>query len=112
MVELVSERTDRVFHALSDGTRRQLLAHLARRPATVGELAEPFEMSLAAVSKHIKVLERAGLVRQTKQGRTRICELQVDALSTVTDLVAYYQRFWTRRLESLDRVLKAKRTTR
>lgn len=109
VVDLSSERADLVFYALSDATRREVLGRLARGSATVGELAEPFEMSLAAVSKHIKVLERSGLVRQTKQGRTRVCELRPSALATATEIIAYYQRFWARRLDALDSHLAAKR---
>ena len=102
MVVLCGEQTDRVFQALSDATRRQIVASLCQGNATVSELAAPFNMSLAGVSKHIKVLERAQLVRIEKQGRRHICHLNPKALRTASDLFAYYERFWTQRLDALE----------
>ena len=81
MVELPPERLDAVFHALADPTRRGMLRTLAAEPRSVGELAAPYAMSLAAASKHIKALERAGLVRRRIKGRTHLCALDPDRLA-------------------------------
>ena len=82
MVEYQALQINSVFHALGDATRRRMLSALARRERTVSELAEPFAMSLAAVSKHIKVLEHAGLIRREVRGRRRLCRLEGQAVST------------------------------
>ena len=97
------EQLDRVFHALADQTRRQLLAALAEQPGTVSELAEPFDMSLPAVSKHIKVLERAGLVVRTVDGRVHRCSLGAGPLQHVAAWLDPYRQFWTDTLDSLAR---------
>jgi DNA-binding transcriptional ArsR family regulator len=91
-----------VFRALGDPTRRQMLQCLADGERTVSELASPFHMSLAAASKHVKVLERAGLVRRTIRGRTHHCELDASRLADAQRWLALYQRFWTERLDALD----------
>jgi DNA-binding transcriptional ArsR family regulator len=96
---------DLVFGALSDPTRRAMLRRLAAGERTVGELAEPFRMSLPAASKHLKVLERAGLVRRTVEGRTHRVRLNARRLSDAQRWLAYYQRFWTDRLDALDALL-------
>ena len=90
-----------MFHALSSGPRRVMLASLASGERTVGDLAEPFEMSLAAVSKHLKVLEGAGLVSRRVEGRTTVCALTAEPLAEVREWVTFYERFWD---ESLDRL--------
>ena len=82
MVELSSARLDRVFHALSDATRRDMLRRLAGGEHTVSELAEPFHMSLAAASKHIRTLEEAGLIQRTVEGRTHRCRIEASARSS------------------------------
>ena len=92
---------DRVFHALADRTRRKLLAHLMLRPGTVSELAAPFEMSLPAVSKHIKVLESAGLVTRTVDGRLHRCSLHAGPLQHVAAWLDPYRVFWTDTLDAL-----------
>jgi DNA-binding transcriptional ArsR family regulator len=92
--------------ALADPTRRGILARLATGDATVTELAAPFDMSLAAVSKHIKVLESAGLVSRSRDAQWRPCHLEAEPLSAVAEWVGGYQRFWTRNLDSLDAYLK------
>lgn len=97
---------DRVFRALSDPTRRQMLRSLAGRERTIGELAEPFRMSLAAASKHVKSLERAGLVRRTVQGRTHYCRLDPRPLAGIHEWLAFYERFWSGRLDALEAVLR------
>ena len=107
MVEYNEARLDAVFHALGDPTRRHMLRALAREgECTVGQLAEPFRMSLAAGSKHIKSLEAAGLVRREVRGRTHICRLEAGPLKAATDWLAHYERFWTQRLDHLERLLR------
>ena len=97
------DRLDAVFHALGDRTRRALLTRLAKRPAMVTELAKPFDMSLPAVSKHIRVLESAGLVRRAVDGRMHQCSLNSEPLTAVEDWLRHYRRFWQGKLESLAR---------
>lgn len=106
MVELSAYQVDTVFHALSDTTRRHMLRELALGERTVGQLAEPHAMSLAAASKHIKVLEGAGLVRREIQGRTHLCRLDPGPLATAHQWLSFYERFWTGRLDTLERLLK------
>ena len=101
MVELDSPRLDSVFHALGDPTRRTMLRELTEGERTVGKLAEPFDMSLAAASKHIKVLENAGLVRREVRGRTHWCSLEPEPLTAAAELLTEYQRFWSRSLDRL-----------
>src|ERR1700730_805 len=94
------------FSALADPTRRAILARLASGEATVGELAEPFEMSLPAVSKHLKVLERAGLIRRGREAQWRACRLQPEPLQDAADWIEEYRRFWEESLDRLDQYLK------
>lgn len=102
---MVKGRLDAAFGALADPTRRQILAELAHGPRTVGELAAPLPMSLVAASKHIAVLERAGLVSRTRSGRTQVCRLQPGALRAASEWLDAYRRFWTARLDSLESYL-------
>jgi DNA-binding transcriptional ArsR family regulator len=106
MVELSSPGLDAVFHALGDATRRRMLRALAEGERTVGQLAEPFEMSLAAASKHVKVLEAAGLLRREVRGRTHVCRLEPAPLASADAWLAHYERFWTSHLDVLDRLLR------
>src|SRR4051812_32911350 len=106
MVELNTRRLDSVFHALGDATRRQMLRDLAAGERTVGELAEPFAISLAAASKHIKALESAGLIRREVRGRTHLCRLDPGPLATAHRWLGIYERFWTDRLDVLERLLR------
>lgn len=106
MVELESRRLDTVFQALADPTRRGMLAHLAIGEKTVGELAEPFAMSFAGASKHIKVLEAAGLIRREVRGRTHICHLEPGPLASADQWLRHYERFWTGRLDALEQLLR------
>jgi DNA-binding transcriptional ArsR family regulator len=106
MVESRAHRLDAVFHALGDATRRQMLRELARGERTVTELAEPFAMSLAAASKHIKSLENAGLIRREVRGRTHVCRLAPGPLASAHEWLGFYERFWTDRLDALDRLLR------
>jgi DNA-binding transcriptional ArsR family regulator len=105
MVEQFPEHLDSVFHALADPTRRAMLRSLALGEHTVSELAEPFHMSLAAASKHVKTLERAGLVRRTVQGRTHHCRLDPAPLAAARDWLRFYERFWNERLDALQALL-------
>lgn len=105
MVEQSSSALDEVFHALSDPTRRAIVQLLAERPHTVGELVPPFDMSLAAVSKHIKSLERSGLIDREIQGRNHICRLNAAGMSEAYRWLGGYERFWSERLDALEQVL-------
>jgi DNA-binding transcriptional ArsR family regulator len=106
MVELQTRPLDTVFHALGDATRRQMLRDLAGGERTVTQLAEPFEMSLAAASKHIKVLENAGLIRREVRGRTHLCRLEPGPLASAQEWLGFYERFWTQRLDILEGLLR------
>jgi len=97
---------DAVFHALADGTRRAMLERLSQGPQSVGELAQPFDMSLAAASKHIQVLERAGLVHRQIEGRSHKCSLQAAPMHAGAEWLRHYERFWNQRLDALERLLK------
>jgi DNA-binding transcriptional ArsR family regulator len=92
---------DAVFHALADGTRRRIVAGLARGPASVGELAAPFAISLPAVSKHLDVLERAGLIRREREGRFLRCYLSSEPLDEASAFIDHYRSFWQGSLEQL-----------
>jgi DNA-binding transcriptional ArsR family regulator len=107
MVELDTPQLDSIFHALGDATRRRMLRELAGGgERTVGQLAEPFTISLAAASKHIKALENAGLVRREVRGRTHLCRLEPGPLASAHLWLSFYERFWTDRLDLLDRLLR------
>ena len=95
------EQLDRVFRALGDRTRRQLLATLAQGSAKVTELARPFDMSLPAVGKHLRVLENAGLVRRTINGRVHQCSLEASPLKSAEEWLACYEQFWNETLSSM-----------
>ena len=96
---------DRVFHALSDPSRRAMVERLSRGPASVSQLAEPFAMSLAAVAQHLKVLELSGVVRTTKVGRVRTCELDHRVLAMAEDWIEKRRALWERRMDRLGEVL-------
>jgi DNA-binding transcriptional ArsR family regulator len=106
MVELEAPQLNGIFHALSDGTRRRMLRELAGGERTVSELAAPFTISLAAASKHIKVLESAGLIRRQVRGRAHLCRLDPGPLESAREWLSFYERFWTDRLDVLDRLLR------
>lgn len=118
MVNKIERTLDRTFSAVSDPTRRAILAHLARGEASVTELAAPFKSnknkknkkSLPAISRHLRVLEQAGLMRRTKVGRTHHCRLVADPLSDAAAWLARYQRFWEARLNALDDYLSQAET--
>lgn len=106
MVNRTDEKLDDVFYALSDPTRRGILQRLADGEATVKELAQPFEMSLPAVSKHLKVLERAGLLVRQVDGRTHRMRLEPEGLKTASEWVDHYRRFWETQLGRLSAFLE------
>lgn len=107
MVEYYATNLDRVFHALADPTRRMLLERLVAGERKVGELAEPFAISLAAVSKHVRVLEQAGLVERRIEGRAHYCRLQPEPLAAAEQWLSFYEGFWGARLNALEAALKA-----
>jgi DNA-binding transcriptional ArsR family regulator len=96
------EVLDRAFAALSDSTRRGILTRLGDGPATIGELAEPFDITLTGLKKHVQVLEDAGLVTTEKVGRSRQCRLGTERLDDAMAWITYYQRLWERRLDGLE----------
>jgi DNA-binding transcriptional ArsR family regulator len=97
------DRLDAILHALAHKTRRSLLKRLAAGPAMVGELAEPFDMTRIAVSKHLRVLENARLISRVIDGRVHRCSLRPGALQEVEQWLTHYRAFWTDRLEALAR---------
>jgi DNA-binding transcriptional ArsR family regulator len=105
MVNYSSETLDRSLYALSDPTRRAILARIAQGETTVSELAEPFDMSLAAVSKHLQVLERANFLKKTKSGRTITCRATLNPLHEVLELLEDLGRYWNLQLDSLEKYL-------
>ena len=105
MVEQQTAALDRVFGALSDPTRRAMLRRLAGAERTVGELAEPFDMSFAAAAKHVKVLEEAGLLSRTIEGRSHRCRIEPGPLAQADRWLAFYQRFWSAHLDDLEAAL-------
>jgi len=101
-----SDRLSTTFAALSDPTRRAILARLALGQTSVNELAEPFAISLPAVSKHLKVLERAGLITRGRDAQMRPCKIEATALKEADDWLEEYRRLWEQRLDRLDDYLK------
>ena len=99
---MVEQNLNRVFHALSDPTRRAILNDLASREATVGQISQPFPLSLAAVSKHLGVLERAGLITRETRGRERVCRINPGAIKDARDWLEFHARFWSGRLDALN----------
>jgi DNA-binding transcriptional ArsR family regulator len=106
MVKSSAVRLDSVFHALADPTRRQILRELATGDRTVGEIAKPHRMSLAAVSKHIKVLESAELIARRRRGSFQVVRLQAQPLKPAEEWIAFYSRFWNQQLDNLEKYLE------
>ncbi len=104
---LADERLDAVFAALADPTRRAIVRRLAQGDATVNELAAPFDMSLPGISKHLKVLERSGLISRGRDAQFRPCHLEVTTLDTTSDWIAKQRKVWSARFDKLDRHLRA-----
>lgn len=105
-MQATADRLDATFAALADPTRRAILDRLASGEASVTELAEPFDMTLPAVSKHLKVLERAGLITRGRKAQWRPCRLEGDRLKDVAEWVQTYRRFWDERYDRLDDYLQ------
>lgn len=106
MVEQHAEPLDALFQALADPTRRAMLRRLAEQELSVGELAAPFAMSFAGASKHVKALERAGLIRRKVVGRRHLCRLEPAPLAAADDWLGFYRRFWGERLDMLESALR------
>ncbi|HEX9851687.1 MAG TPA: metalloregulator ArsR/SmtB family transcription factor [Woeseiaceae bacterium] len=107
MVDNKSAQLNAVFHALADPTRRAMLDSLKLQDRNISELSAPFAMSLEAASKHVKVLERAGLVRRTVRGRTHICQLHAQPMYGGLEWIRHYKQFWNERLDKLEELLHA-----
>jgi DNA-binding transcriptional ArsR family regulator len=112
MVKREAGRLDATFAALADPTRRAIVERLSRGEASVSELAEPFDMSLPAVSKHLSVLEDAGLIARRRDGRVRHCELREEPMRAAIQWIAAYGRFWDDQLDSLAQFLSKPRKGR
>jgi DNA-binding transcriptional ArsR family regulator len=106
MVEHQTLALDRVFHALADSTRRSMLRALAGGERSIGALAAPHAMSLTAASKHVRVLEHAGLVRRRVQGRSHLCRIEASPLAEAEAWLRFYEGFWSERLDTLEAVLR------
>ena len=104
-MQQANSNLDQVFFALSDGTRRAILSRLTEGSTTIGELAKPFEMSSPAISKHMKILEKAGLIERRIMGRQHHCTLATDALKTAEDWINFHRKFWESRLDALEDLL-------
>jgi len=102
-------RLDSVFHALSDSTRRSILRTVALGEQTVTEVAQPFQISLAAVSKHLNVLERANLIRREKRGSFQMVRINAMPMKEAGEWLAYYERFWNERLDEFEQFFKDKK---
>jgi DNA-binding transcriptional ArsR family regulator len=109
MVEAQTQTLDRVFLALGHPVRRQILVRLTEGPATVSDIAEPFDMSLNAISKHLKVLESANLIQREVIGREHYCSANRGSLEEVAHWLAYYQSFWSSGFEAIEQELIAKK---
>jgi DNA-binding transcriptional ArsR family regulator len=109
MVTFTRRQSEAVFKAIADPTRRRILGLLRSKPTTVGEIASNFRVSRPAISKHLRSLERAGLVVTRKQGTTRICELNGKPLRAVDEWLRDYEAFWSENLRSLKRYVEEKR---
>lgn len=112
MVEYQSDNLDSILHALANSTRRGIVMQLAKKDLTVNELAAKYDMSLQAVSKHIQVLVRSGLVVQEKEGRIKHCRANIEPLDRVSDLIKEYSRFWGERLDALDKYFEGRKKTK
>ena len=104
---LQQQTLDGVFHALADPTRRAMLRSLSEGQRNIGELAAPHSMSFAAASKHVRVLERAGLIRRRIEGRAHVCRIEAGPLASADEWLRFYEALWTDRLNVLDALLRA-----
>lgn len=105
-----SQQLDRVFFALSDGTRRGILARLAQGSTTIGELSAPYEISKPAISKHMKILENAGLIERRISGRQHQCTLTTAGLKTAEEWLNFHRKFWESRFDALTDLLQQEKT--
>ena len=112
MVEYQTQKMDLILHALANSTRRGIVMQLAKKDLTVNELAEKYDMSLQAVSKHIQVLVKSGLVVQKKEGRIKHCRADMEPLDRVLDLIKEYSRFWGERLDALEIYFERKKKSK
>ncbi len=103
---------DRVFLALGHPVRRQILVNLAHGAATVTDIAQPFDMSLNAISKHLKILERACLIQRQVVGREHYCSISLQPLEEVSNWLTYYQAFWTSRFDAMEQEIIARKQSR
>jgi DNA-binding transcriptional ArsR family regulator len=103
---MVDNRLDATFHALADPTRRGMLANLALGEKSIGELAEPFAMSFAGASKHVKVLEDAGLISRRKAGRTHVISIEAKPLEEAERWLRQWEKFWSSRLDRLEALIE------
>jgi DNA-binding transcriptional ArsR family regulator len=109
MVQYRADALDHIFKALGDPTRRRIVRQLHSQERSISELAEPLEMTLTAASKHIRVLERAGLVVRSKRGRTQYCRLNLHPLAAAHDWLSAYRQMWDEQFDKLDAYLARKR---
>ncbi len=109
MVDKHEEQLDRLFFALSDRTRRKMLAMLTKQTQSVSELGEPFGMTKQAASKHLMVLEDAGLISKEKDGRVQLCKFNPLAMEKVQKIVDQYREFWGQRLDALDEFIQKRK---
>lgn len=112
MVNYNSNQLDLLFYALSDPTRRQILSMMKNGTQTIGELADPFKMSLAAISKHIKILEKAKLLKREKVGRMHECSFNPEALKSAEECIKFYTKFWNESLDVFATDLEGKKITK
>lgn len=110
MVEYENANLDDILHALSNSTRRNIVLQLTKKDLTVNELAEKYDMSLQAVSKHIQVLVKSGLVVKEKSGRERLCRMSYGPLESVSEMLDEFRRFWEARMDSLEKYFENRKT--
>jgi len=102
MVNYSDQQLSQIFSALSDSTRRAMLARLAKEDMSVSDLSKPFVMTKSAITKHVKVLENAGLLDRTIDGRIHRCRLEPKPLAAISEWIAFYENFWDKKLDALD----------
>jgi DNA-binding transcriptional ArsR family regulator len=105
MVNYSDQQLSQIFSALSDSTRRAMIARLAKEEMSVADLSKPFDMTKSAITKHLKVLENAGLLGRTIEGRVHRCRLKANPLAEVSEWITFYEKFWNKKLDALDAYL-------
>ena len=106
MVKSIAYELDLIFHTLSNSTRRAILRDISRHEKTIKEISKPYKMSLPAVSKHLKVLENAHLIKRRKEGSFHIIKLNAKVLKSAEQWLSYYRKFWDHSLDALERLLE------